>query len=149
MMENKPRILLLEDRDNWIHLVSMLLKNEYDIAAVKNLEDARHLVMNNVFHLAIVDISLIPEDQYDEQGLQLIADLRTTEILRDMSIIVLSAYPEVEGAETPERWRVAFRDYDVVDFFDKNRFDKEDFKQAVAKAVADSYLGSVGKQKSV
>lgn len=143
MTDMRPRILLLEDKDNWIHLVSLLLKDDYDVMAAKTLEDARQLVATNAFHLAIVDISLIPEDQFDEQGLQLIADLRTTEILRDMSIIVLSAYPEVEGAKTPERWRVAFRDYNVVDFFDKNRFDRAEFKRTVAEAVADSYLGSM------
>jgi CheY-like chemotaxis protein len=144
MMTNvRPRILLLEDRDDWTHLVSLLLRDDYDVIPARTLEDARQLVATSAFHLAIVDISLIPEDEFDEQGLQLIADLRATEILRDMSIIVLSAYPEVEGAETPERWRVAFRDYNVVDFFNKNRFDKEEFKRTVAEAVAESYLGSM------
>lgn len=143
MRNVRPRILLLEDRDDWIHLVSLLLKDDYDVIPAKTLEDARQLVATSVFHLAIVDISMIPGDEFDEQGLQLIADLRTTEILRDMSIIILSAYPEVEGAKTPERWRVAFRDYNVVDFFDKNRFDRAEFKRTVAEAIADSYMGSM------
>ncbi len=143
MTNVRPRILLLEDRDDWIHLVSLLLKDDYDVIPAKTLEDARQLVASSVFHLAIVDISMIPGDEFDEQGLQLIADLRTTEILRDMSLIILSAYPEVEGAKTPERWRVAFRDYNVVDFFDKNRFDRAEFKRTVAEAIADSYMGSM------
>jgi CheY-like chemotaxis protein len=143
MTNVRPRILLLEDKDNWIHLVSLLLKNDYDVIPAKTLEDARRLVASSVFHLAIVDISLIPEDRFDEQGFQLMADLRATEILRDMSIIVLSGYPDVEGAETPERVRVAFRDYKVVDFFDKSRFDKAEFKRTVVEAIADSYLGSM------
>jgi len=142
----KPRILLLEDKDNWIHLVSTLLGPDYDVVAVKRLDEARDMLVSSTFHLAIIDISLVSGDPFDEQGLQLMADLRTTEILRDMSIIVLSGYPEVEGARTPERWRVAFRDYKVKDFFDKNHFNKKEFKEEVIEAIADSYMGAMGER---
>lgn len=143
MSITRPRILLMEDREDWIHLVTMLLKQDYDVLAAKSIAEAERLLGTSVFHLAIIDISMVPGDPTDEQGLQLVRDLRSTEILRDMSIIILSAYATVEEAETPERVRVAFRDYKVKDFFDKGRFDQEEFRQSVAEAIADSYLGSL------
>ena len=142
-MESRPRILLLEDEGNWVHLITLLLSDEYDVVPAADLEAARDLVSSSVFHLAIVDISLVPGNRFDEDGLQFIEDLRVTEILRDMSIIVVSGYPRVHEAETPDRVRVAFRELNVVDFFDKSRFDRALFVQTVAKAVADSYPGSV------
>ena len=65
----------------------------------------------------------------DEGGFRLIESIRSTSILREMSIIVITAY------STPERIRRAFRDYKVYDIIDKMTLDPLQFKQVVAEAI--------------
>jgi CheY-like chemotaxis protein len=146
MMGKKARILLLEDDREWIDTLSEYLEEDYEVYSATSLEEAElrlvelrpYLESQEVpFHLAIVDISLILGDSDDEQGFYFIEDLRTRDILRDVSIIVVTAYPRTE------RVRTAFKDYKVHDFIDKMTLVPGDFKKEVAEAIADTYLGSL------
>jgi CheY-like chemotaxis protein len=141
--KRNPRILLLEDDKEWIDMIRGYLEenNSYDVYHATSLEEAERLLKKlEPFHLAVVDISLVLGDSKDEQGFEFIEEVRTKEILRDVSIIVVTAYP------TTERVRKAFKDYKVHDFIDKMSLVPSKFKNEVDEAIADTYLGSLNQE---
>ncbi len=136
MANEKPRILLLEDEQEWIDKLSAYLEDNYEVCPATTLDEARNWMKKQVFRLAIVDIRLVAHDTKDESGFKFIEEVRTREILRDMSLIIVSAYGTVERA------RKAFRDFKVHDFIDKGTLIPSNFKKIVADAVAAAYLGT-------
>lgn len=137
MASQRARILLLEDDADYVDTLNGYLKDEYDVYSAASLNEARKLLDRQTFHLAIVDISLVLGDSRDEKGFLLVEELRTTEILRDISIIIVTAYP------SEERIRKAFKDYKVHDFIDKITLVPQEFKREVAEAIAASYAGAL------
>ena len=136
MSQKKPRILLLEDEEQLIDMLSGYLEDDYEVCPAKSLGEAEAWLERATFRLAIVDIRLIAHDGRDESGFRFIEELRTREILRDMSLVIVSAYGTVE------RVRKAFKDYKVYDFVDKGTLDPLKFKQTVTEAMAEAYLGT-------
>lgn len=135
MTSEKPRILLLEDEEQWIDMLSRYLEDDYEVCPARSLDEAEDWLERKTFRLALVDIRLVAYDTKDEGGFEFIEDVRTREILRDMSLIIVSAYGTVERA------RKAFRDYQVHDFIDKATLDPQEFKEVVADAIAAAYAG--------
>jgi DNA-binding NtrC family response regulator len=135
MTSEKPRILLLEDEQQWVDMLSRYLEDDYEVCPAMSLDEAEDWLERESFRLALVDIRLIAHDSEDESGFVFIEELRTREILRDMSLIIVSAYGTVERA------RKAFREYKVHDFIDKGTLDPQEFKRIVADAIAEAYTG--------
>jgi DNA-binding NtrC family response regulator len=125
----RARVLVLEDDPDWVHELTSYLEDDYEVQAACSLAQARELLEEKSFHMVTVDISLGLGGPMDEGGFRLIESIRSTSILREMSIIVITAY------STPERIRRAFRDYKVYDIIDKMTLDPLQFKQVVAEAI--------------
>ncbi len=131
------RIFHLEDDPEWVEHLKILLGDTYDVYSASNPEEAAQLFVEMAgdglkFDLAIIDISLILGDPSDKQGFQFTEALQSSGVMRGHSIIVLSGYSEVD-----QNLRVAFRDYDVIDVFDKGNFleERSQFKQVIAETV--------------
>jgi CheY-like chemotaxis protein len=134
---SKGRIFHLEDKDDWIQRVNKLLGDEHDLYSASSLEEAallfRELAEEGLkFDLAIIDISLIKDDPHDKQGLEFIEALEKSNVMLGHSIIVLSGYSHID-----ENLRTAFRDYDVVDVFDKGKFadEKSHFVKTIEETI--------------
>lgn len=133
----KGRILHLEDEPEWIQHVKDLLGKDYDLESVGTQEAAAKLFMDmaaegSKFDLAIIDISLVLHESRDKQGFAFIDRLQESGVMQGHSIIVLTGFPDVD-----QNLRVAFRDYDVVDVFDKGSFKEErsQLKSAVDETI--------------
>jgi CheY-like chemotaxis protein len=145
----KGKILHLEDDPEWIEHVRALLGEKYDLHSVTNLEEAAQRVIEvyragDRIDLAICDINLT--------GARSVQLHRAAESARigisgpvpplfepisgageDIDVIVLSGYLEID-----QNMRKAFRDYRVLDVFDKGDFadEAEQFAELIAMAVA-------------
>lgn len=128
MSQQSFHILVLEDSDDWIDKLTSYLHG-YRVTAARTLSEAVGLLQGDAFDLAIVDISLVLDDPSDEKGLRFVSALRQTEFLRNMKIIIVTAY------RTSERIRVAFKEYDVHDFLDKGSLNPREFRKIVAEAL--------------
>ena len=111
----KGKILHLEDDPEWIQHIRSLLDDDYDVYPASSQEEAVRLLWDMAnsglkIDFAVIDISLVLSDAYDKQGFLFIEALEESGVLQGHSIIVLSAYSEIDG-----NLRAAFRDYDVVD----------------------------------
>ena len=131
------RILYLEDEPDWVGHISDLLGRDYDLYCVSSQEEAALLfeemrMDGRRLDLAIIDISLIQGDPHDKKGLKFVDALERTGVMLGHSIIVLSGNNEVD-----DNLRVAFRDYDVADVFDKGDFVEQ---QSALKATVDRII---------
>jgi CheY-like chemotaxis protein len=123
-------ILVLEDDPDWIDKLRAYLHG-YRVSAARTLGEAYDLLQKQGFDLAIVDISLVPNLATDEKGLRFVEGLRQIEFLRDLKIIIVTAY------RTTDRIRQAFREYDVYDFLDKGSLTSQEFRKIVAQALGE------------
>lgn len=83
-MNNKYKILFVEDEENITVFVSALLEaNGYKALIAKNYEEAKTLYSSHIPDLVILDLGLP-----DKDGCQLVSDIRQTELT---PVIVLSA----------------------------------------------------------
>ena len=125
----RGRILIVEDFGDWRELLNGLLQREgHQVTAVATLQEAQACIdAANDLDLAILDIRLVETDETNEDGMQLLAEIRE----RQASTRVIM----ITGHGTMETQRRAFRDYRAFDFFRKEQFDSEEFRQSVREAV--------------
>lgn len=125
----RGKILIVEDFADWRELLSGLLQREgHHVEAVATLEEAQDAVDTVVdLDLAILDIRLVEADETNEDGMRLLADIWERQAFTRVIMIT--------GHGTMESQRRAFRDFQAFDFFRKEQFDSEEFRQSVREAV--------------
>ena len=125
----RGKILIVEDYVDWRELLSGLLQREgHQVEAVSTLEEARACLETTAdLDLAILDIRLVEVDETNQDGMRLLADIRE----RQASTRVIM----ITGHGTMETQRRAFREFQAFDFFRKEQFDSEEFRQGVREAV--------------
>ena len=125
----RGKILIVEDYTDWRELLTGLLQREgYQVEAAATLQAARSYIdQTKDLDLAILDIRLVETDELNEDGMQLLAEIRER---RGFTRVIM-----VTGHGTMESQRRAFREFHAFDFFRKEQFDSEEFRQAVHEAV--------------
>jgi two-component system nitrogen regulation response regulator NtrX len=125
----RGKILIVEDFTDWRDLLSGLLQREgYFVKAVATLQDARQYIdQTKDLDLAILDIRLVETDETNQDGLRLLSEIRRRQAFTEVIMIT--------GHGTMESQRKAFREFHAFDFFRKEQFDSEEFRQGVLEAV--------------
>lgn len=130
MNGKKPRILHLEDEPGWTRKVEEYLAEKYDVIATASLPHAKDLLSKEDFDLAIVDISLVPQEGSDTGGFQFVSYVRSSDLWLDLPIVILTGY------DSMEKMRVAFKEFRVSDFLAKDKIDRRDFQTFITQAIA-------------
>ncbi|MEZ4613935.1 MAG: response regulator [Caldilineaceae bacterium] len=138
-MLDRARVLILEDDLLWIETLSDILqptdivqpKVQY-LQAATNLSNAFELLHRDYFNLAIVDISLVPGNDADSQGMRFLAYLQETGLDEAVSTIMLSAYGNIASVSS------SFRDFQVSDFLVKGEFSRTVLIEAIQRALTKS-----------
>jgi DNA-binding NtrC family response regulator len=125
----RGKILIVEDFADWRELLEGLLQREgHQVEAVATLQDARDCIERTKdLDLAILDIRLVETDEANEDGMRLLGELREHQPFTRVIMIT--------GHGTMETQRKAFREFQAFDFFRKEQFDSQDFRQGVREAV--------------
>lgn len=85
-MENKLKILIVDDETEIVKLLTRLLKrNGYDVSSAHNLQDSRKLIHDEQPSIVFLDINLP-----DGNGLQELPTIKDN--WPDTNVIVMSAY---------------------------------------------------------
>ena len=128
----RGKILIVEDFADWRELVSGLLRREgHEVLEAATLQAARdHLAKTRDLDLAILDIRLVETDEENQDGMRLLAEIG----MRPDSTRVIM----ITGHGTMETQRKAFREFHAFDFFRKEQFDSDEFRQAVREAVEEA-----------
>ncbi len=129
----RGKILIVEDFADWRELLRDLLRREgHAVKATATLEEARTYVERNKdLDLAIVDIRLVETDETDEGGMRLLQEIHDD---RDFIRVIM-----ITGHGTMELQRKAFRQFHAFDFFRKEQFVSDEFRQAVREAVEEAH----------
>lgn len=125
----RGKILIVEDYTDWRELLSGLLQREgYQVKEAATLEQAREYIdQTRDLDLAILDIRLVEIDDTNEEGMRLLGEIHKRGGFTRVIMIT--------GHGTMESQRKAFREFHAFDFFRKEQFDSDDFRETVHEAV--------------
>ena len=125
----RGKVLIVDDYADWRGLLSGLLEREGHLveAAATKEEALAYIDENKDLDLAVLDIRLVDMDETNEDGIQLLAEIRKR--LSFTRVIMITGYG------TMETQRKAFKQYQAFDFFSKARFDSEEFRDAFQEAI--------------
>jgi DNA-binding NtrC family response regulator len=90
-MKDKARLLIVDDSVESLELIDTQLDNKYHTSLVTSLSEARKKLLNNRYHIAIVDLVLPGEN-----GLDLIRELTTDHPYT--AVIAISGQASIEAA---------------------------------------------------
>jgi DNA-binding NtrC family response regulator len=128
------RILIVDDQRNWRRTLKQILSAEgHEVVLAATLAEAEAALSGATFDLAIVDMRLVDEDEYDVQGIELLNLIKKRE--PQTCAIILTGY------RTEELEQKARREYGADEFLNKapsNGFDNEVFKQTIIDLVRKS-----------
>ena len=118
--------LVLDDMDNWRRMVKMLLEEEgMEVSLANNRKEAEKMLDEFTFDLAVLDVRLVSEEQFNFEGLGLLYDIKKH--CPNMKTILLTAHPE--SIEIPTDKLPA--DKFILKVPDGSSFQFKDFQQSV------------------
>jgi CheY-like chemotaxis protein len=130
-MSKPGRILIVDDLETWRNrLVRTLQKNGFSAKAVENVTQALEELSTAIYHIVVLDIRFKDSDQSNIEGIGLLQELDRRGLSKATDVIILSAYG------TMERMHLAFKDYEVADFLEKDQFSPQIFLQSVKQVFA-------------
>ncbi|MFQ5613054.1 MAG: LuxR C-terminal-related transcriptional regulator [Anaerolineae bacterium] len=122
-------VLILEDDSHWQNIFYEITHDEnLRPTIVSGLNAAYIETKRRAFDLAILDMSLNPQDHANQDGMQLLDHLSQRQP-RPQVIIVT-------GFGTLDMAIKAFVNYNVVDFVKKENFNRRKFRETIHKALA-------------
>lgn len=133
-MDSQGKILVLEDRNNWQEMLRLLLEPEgFQVQVAGDLQQARHFLEMQTYDLAILDVRLDESAEAEPDDVQMRKSLR--EIRSRQSTVRVLIF---SGFGTAHLAREALKDFNVIDFVEKDRFDAQQFKRIVKAAIPQS-----------
>ena len=127
------RILVLDDDESWQNILSKpLLEANLQVDVAGTTRAARDLLNNNFYHVAVLDLSMVPHDATNTEGLQLLSEIDQEGLRGGMEVIMISAYAN------KAKLRESFRKYRVADFQDKFEFNQKEFVAEVQRILTDT-----------
>lgn len=127
-MNQGMRALIVEDDPSWQQIIGEILREcglEVDLAA--NLEDATLALKANAHRVAVIDLSLSPNDHNNIDGLRALDAVRKLD--PNCRAILLTGFATVELAVT------ALTDYGAFTFLRKESFHRSQFRDIVYRIL--------------
>jgi len=122
------RALVVEDDHSWLQIISEILSDcglEVDLAT--NLNDATTQLKSQVHRLAVVDLSLSPNDHNNYNGLRVLDAIRRLD--PSCRAILLTGFATVELAVT------ALTEFGAFTFLRKESFHRSQFREVVHRIL--------------
>ncbi|MGD8522716.1 MAG: response regulator [Desulfobacterales bacterium] len=125
----RGKVLIVDDYADWREMLSGLLAREGHRVETAGTMGAAfaYIDQNKDLDLVILDIRLVETEDNNEDGMQLLAEIRKR--LSFTRVIMVTGYG------TMETQRKAFKEFQAFDFFSKAQFDSDEFRQAFQDAI--------------
>ena len=125
----RGKVLIVDDYADWREMLSGLLEREgHRVETMGTMVAAlAYIDKNKDLDLVILDIRLIETEDNNEDGMQLLAEIRKR--LSFTRVIMVTGYG------TMETQRKAFKEFQAFDFFSKEQFDSDEFRHAFQDAI--------------
>jgi CheY-like chemotaxis protein len=129
-MRRPGRILVVDDDERWLELLSETLEGEgISVDVALTAAQALEFLSENVYHMLVLDISLEDGNKENTEGMNLLERVSKQGLNQFMNVLMLSAYG------TRDQMREAFTQYGVVDFRAKDKFDNLEFLSFVQQKL--------------
>jgi DNA-binding NarL/FixJ family response regulator len=141
-MPAAQRALVVEDDSSWQHILSEILRDcglEVDVAA--SIDEAVRELKSKPHRLAVVDLSLSPNDHNNIDGLRVLDSVRRMD--PNCRAILLTGFATVELAVT------ALTDYGAFTFLRKESFHRSQFRDIVNRILVNPPAPSAPSSVSV
>ena len=128
MTSSNSHALIVEDDNSWQQIMSEILADcglEVDIAG--SLEEAIPLIKTQAHRIAVVDMSLSPNDHNNQDGMSVLDNVRRVD--PNCRTILLTGFSTVELAVT------ALTDHGAFTFLRKESFQRSQFKDIVHRIL--------------
>jgi CheY-like chemotaxis protein len=130
-MKRAGRILAVDDNRRWRELLSETLQQSgYYVDTAASYAEASQRLSDALYHLLILDIRLEDADEENNEGMDLLRQIKQHGPDDALRVIILSAFG------TKSQMREAFRDHHVADFQSKDDFDDVAFVELVHELFA-------------
>ena len=146
-MTQMQRALIVEDDRSWQQIISEILSDcGLDVDLATNLDDAVHELKSKPHRVAVVDLSLSPNDHNNTDGLRVLDSVHRLD--PNCRAILLTGFATVELAVA------ALTDYGAFTFLRKESFHRSQFRDIVYRilvsppALATSASASVSSSPS-
>jgi RNA polymerase sigma factor (sigma-70 family) len=124
----RPRALVVEDDHSWQQIISEILSDcGLDVDVATDLNDATLNLRSQPHRLAVVDLSLSPNDHNNYDGLRVLDTVRRLD--PNCRTILLTGFATVELAVT------ALTDYGAFTFLRKESFHRSQFRDIVYRIL--------------
>lgn len=132
MVEQKRRILVVDDVEDWRATIVGLLQDEgYVTGSAATVEEALELFGTQHWDLSIVDIRLDERDEANTAGLDLAAEFKDRQ--PDLPVVMITGYSDQAKVEEALKQDAAGRQV-ATDFIEKDR--TEELLEIVSKILA-------------
>src|SRR5687768_17146895 len=123
-----PRALIVEDDRSWQQILCEILSDSgLDVDVADNVEQATVILKENPHRLAVVDLSLSPNDHNNYDGLRVLDAVKRVD--PNCQTILLTGFATVELAVT------ALTDYGAFTFLRKESFHRSQFRDIVYRIL--------------
>lgn len=123
------RAIVVEDDPSWQQILSEILSDsglEVDVAS--SVDEAAQILKSQPHRLAVVDLSLSPNDHNNQDGLRVLDTVRRLD--PNCQTILLTGFATVELAVT------ALTDYGAFTFLRKESFQRSQFRDIISRILA-------------
>ena len=131
-MNTIPQVLYLEDTDEWAEELVIHLGDEFKVVRAKDVDEALTVIKEQDIEFVIADISLIQDDGSDQGGFNFLSYIQESELYSSIPVAILSAYTQFDNVHE------AFKEYEIVDFFDKASLDVNSLKNIIVSKIGGS-----------
>jgi FixJ family two-component response regulator len=130
-MNREGRVLVVDDLERWRNALTVTLQRErFNTDSVSTADEVLERLSETLYHLLILDIRLVDSDSSNTEGIGLLQELDRRGLSEATAVIILSGYG------TLEHMRRAFRDHEVADFLEKDKFSPQTFLESVKQVFA-------------
>jgi len=116
-IDKMRHILLVDDQENWHEQLGEIL-DDFQISHAYDLQKAEKIVARQSFDLAVLDVTLVDEEEFNIEGLSLIQVIKRKN--PTTAIIILTGYPQRVIEEPIEIEADAFiskgKDFNIIEF---------------------------------
>lgn len=136
-----PSILCLDDEDDWLEYYEERFSQKYTVKKAKSILEAEKILESPDVKIALVDISLIPNDSKDIGGFKFLDKLRSLGLIRDIPTVIITSIQD------DQNMRKAFTEYGVKDVFYKKNISEERTKleglvaKEIDKSLSEERIG--------
>lgn len=123
------RAIVVEDDPSWQQILSEILSDSgLEVDTASSVDEAAQALKSQPHRLAVVDLSLSPNDHNNQDGLRVLDAVRRLD--PNCQSILLTGFATVELAVT------ALTDYGVFTFLRKESFQRAQFRDIISRILA-------------